>query len=354
MKRRLSIALGVVLLVAVIGVIVFDRDDETPTRDVVVRGVIGSEKLAFFRDERVREAFAAHGVTVEVDTAGSRQIATTVDLAGYDFVFPSSQPAAQRIQRDRNVTTAYTPFQSPMAVATFAPVVEVLERAGVIRDGLLDVGRYLELARAGTRWDELPGNTEFRARKSVLITTTDPRDSNSAAMYVAIASYVANGNAVVASQDAEARLLPELTGLFLRQGYAQSSSAGPFEDYLVAGMGRVPMALVYESQFLGRQVRGDGTIQPDMRLVYLAPTVYSEHTLVPLTDPGDEVGRLLTTDDRLGRLAAEFGFRTSDPGVFADVMAEHDLTAPDLVDVVEPPSFETLERLLDGIEARYS
>jgi hypothetical protein len=353
-KRRLSIALGVVLLAAVIGVIVLGQDEEAPAQQRTVRGVIGSEKVAFFRDQRVVEAFAKHGISVEVDSAGSRQIATTVDLDGYDFVFPSSQPAAQRIQRDRKITTAYTPFQSPMAVATFEPIVEVLEGAGVIRDGVLDVGEYLKLARAGTRWDQLPGNTAFEARKSVLITTTDPRDSNSAAMYVAITSYVANGNEVVGSPQAAARLLPELTDLFVKQGYAQSSTEGPFEDYLVAGMGRVPMVLVYESQFLDRQIRGDGTIQPNMRLVYLSPTVYSEHTLVPLAGGGDEVGRLLTTDAELGRLAAEFGFRTSNPTVFADVVADHDVPAPpDLVDVIEPPAYETLERLLTGIEERY-
>ncbi|TCO54980.1 solute-binding protein [Actinocrispum wychmicini] len=355
MKRRLSIALAVVLLVAVVVVIVLDRSDGASTPATQrVRGVIGSEKVAFFRDQRVIDSFAKHGLTVEVDSAGSRQIATTVDLAKYDFVFPSSSPAAQKIQRDRKITTAYTPFQSPMAVATFEPIVNLLTANGVVHNGVLDVGKYLAMAKAGTRWDQLPNNTAFPARKNVLVTTTDPRDSNSAAMYLAITSFVANGNNVVSTQDAEARLLPELTRLFLGQGYTEGSTDGPFGDYLATGMGKTPIVLIYESQFLDRQIRADGSIRPDMRMLYLSPTVYSKHTLLPLKPAGDQVGQLLTTDPELSRLAATFGFRTNDPRVFGQTVADHQLTVPaDLVDVIEPPSYETLERMLDVIGQQY-
>jgi hypothetical protein len=355
-KRRVSIGLAVVLLLAVVGVIIWGRGEEGSDL-TTVRGVIGSEKQAFFTDQRVVDAFAGHGVKVEVDTAGSRQIATTVDLGKYAFAFPSSSPAAQKIQRDRKVTTVYTPFQSPMAIASFEPIVELLRANGVVHKGagdydVLDVAKYLDLTTAGTRWDRLPGNTVYPARKNVLVTTTDPRDSNSAAMYLAIVSFVANGNAVVSSPDQEAKVLPPVAKLFLDQGYTQNSTEGPFEDYLSAGMGKTPLALIYESQFVDRLVRGDGAIRPDMRMLYTAPTVYSKHTLVPLSADGDKVGRLLATDPELGRLAATFGFRTTDPKVFADVAVKAHAPA-DLVDAVEPPSFETLERLLDAVGKQY-
>ncbi|MBW4722066.1 hypothetical protein [Saccharothrix obliqua] len=361
MKRRVSIGSAVVLVLAVAAVVVWGRGGDTPAGEGLtkVRGVIGSEKQAFFTDPRVVAAFARHGLDVEVDTAGSRQIATTVDLDRYEFAFPSSSPAAQRIQRDRGITTAHTPFQSPMAVATFEPIAALLADAGVVRAGaggyqVLDIARYLELTAAGTRWDQLPGNTAYPARKNVLITTTDPRESNSAAMYLAITSFVANGDAVVSGPEQEARVLPAVTKLFLDQGYTQNSTEGPFEDYLAAGMGKTPLALVYESQYVGRRLRGDGSIRPDMRMLYTAPTVYSKHTLVPLSGNGDRVGQLLTTDPELGGLAASFGFRTNDPRVFADVLARAGESAPaELVDAVEPPSFETLERMLDEVGKRY-
>ncbi|AXB41700.1 hypothetical protein [Amycolatopsis albispora] len=362
MKRRLSIAAAVVLVLAVAGVIVFGGPDEPSTQAgglTTVKGVIGSEKLAFFSDQRVADAFAKHGLKVEVDTAGSRQLATSVDLGGYEFAFPSSSPAAQRIQRDRAVTGVYTPFQSPMAVATFEPIVALLTANGVVRQGpgdyqVLDVAKYLELTRANTRWDQLPGNTAFPARKNVLLTTTDPRESNSAAMYLSLVSFVANGNNVVNSPEAEAKVLPELSKLFLDQGYTQNSTEGPFEDYLAAGMGKTPMALIYESQFVDRLVRGDGSIRADMRLLYPAPTVYSKHTLVPLSPNGDRIGQLLTSDPELGKLAATFGFRTNDPRLFGEVVAAANAPVPaELVDTVEPPSFETLERMLDAVQKQY-
>ncbi|MFE3173819.1 hypothetical protein ACFXPA_21900 [Amycolatopsis sp. NPDC059090] len=358
MKRRLSIGLAVVLVLAVAGVVVWGRsgDDSAAGGGItVVRGVIGSEKQAFFTDQRVVDAFARQGLKVEVDTAGSRQIATAVDLGKYEFAFPSSSPAAQKIQRDKKVTTVYTPFQSPMAVATFEPIVQLLSGNGVVRKGagdyqVLDIAKYLQLA--GTRWDQLPNNTAYPVRKNVLVTTTDPRESNSAAMYLSIVSFVANGNNVVSSPDQEAKVLPQVAKLFLDQGYTQNSTEGPFEDYLSAGMGKTPLALIYESQYVDRVLRNDGSIRPDMRMLYTAPTVYSKHTLVPFSANGNKVGQALSTDPELGKLAAAFGFRTTNPQVFREVAARAKVPG-ELVDAVEPPSFETLERMLDSIQKQY-
>ncbi|WP_449066041.1 hypothetical protein [Planomonospora algeriensis] len=195
MKRLLGIALAL-LLAAVVAVAVYlGNGGDGP---VVVRGVIGSEKEPFFNDPRVRAAFEKHGLRVEVETAGSRQIATEFDLDGYAFAFPSSLPAAEKIRKDRKAARVYSPFHSPMAVATFEPIVRVLAGAGLVRDSgqdhqILDIAAYLDLVAEGTRWDRLPGNTSYPARKRVLLTTTDVRTSNSAAMYLAMTSYVANG-----------------------------------------------------------------------------------------------------------------------------------------------------------------
>jgi hypothetical protein len=353
MRRAFGIGLAVALLVGLVVMTLVDKHRELTT----VRGVIGSEKLAFFNDPRVRDAFAAHGLRVEVDPAGSREITTRVDLDRYDFAFPSSSPAAERIQRDRKIIRGYAPFSSPIAIATFTPIVELLTRAGVVRQGpgypVLDMAAYLALAERGTRWDQLPGNTSYPARKDILITTTDPNSSNSAAMYLAIASYVANGQRVVTDPEAEARVQPVVDRLLTDQGYTQSSTEGPFEDYLAVGIGKTPLALVYEAQFADRLIRADGSIGPDRVLLYPDPTVLCKHTLVPLREAGNQVGELLTTDPELTRLAAEFGFRTQDRRQFDAVRAEHQLPMPaDIVDVIEPPPFESLERMLDAAARR--
>ena len=239
-----------------------------------------------------------------------------------------------------------------MAVATFAPVVDLLTQAGVVAPGssTFDVRRYLEIAAAGTRWDQLPGNTAFPARKDVLLSTTAPCQSNSAAMYLGIASYVANADTVVADAAATTAVLPAVQPLFRDQGYLPPSTEVLFEDYLSAGMGRVPMAVVYEAQYLAEALSPDPVLPADARLLYPSPTVFSRHTLVPLTPAGDRVGELITADPQLATLAAEHGFRPTDPRPFAEALRNRGLPQPPtLVDVVEPPSFDTLEGMLTSL-----
>ncbi|GLW23082.1 hypothetical protein Mame01_31250 [Microbispora amethystogenes] len=370
MKRWIGVGLALLLGVAVVLALVLgdDRGGGDGQGDgrgdgqgalTTVRGVIGSEKKPFFDDAAVRAAFARHGLRVEVDTAGSREIASTVDLRPYDFAFPSSVPAAEKIRQTRKIARTYSPFYSPMAVATFQPIVDVLAKAGVVRDSgsgyqVLDLRRFLDLVARGTRWDALPGNTAYRARKRVLLTTTDVRTSNSAAMYLAATSYVANGDDVVSSREQVAAAAAKIAPLFLDQGYSESSTEAPFEDYLALGIGKTPMVVIYEAQYAARLFAGGGAVRPDMRLIYPAPTVLSKHTLVPLTARAAEVGRLLQEDPEFARLAARHGFRTADPGVFADLAAKAKAPVPgSLVDVVEPPAYDRLEELVATIERRY-
>ncbi|GGL01205.1 three-helix bundle dimerization domain-containing protein [Nocardia jinanensis] len=321
-----------------------------------VTGVVGSEKSAFFADERVADVFAAHGYEVRVEAAGSREISTSVDLDGRAFAFPSSLPAAERLKREVGVSTQFIPFYSPMAIATFAPIVQLLDAAGVVKfDGpapTLDFSAYIDLVQRGVQWDELAGNSSYRVGKNILVSTTDARTSNSAAMYLAVASYVVNDHAVVRGATAEQHVMPTLQRLFLAQGYTEGSSAGPFEEYLTAGMGPTPMTWIYEAQYVAAAV--EKRLRPDMVLLYPSPTVLSRHTVVPLTPEGEEIGALLHNDAELQSLAAEHGFRTGDVARFDEVVGEHEVAvSPDLVDIVDVPAYETLEHLIDGVAAAY-
>ncbi|MEO3870911.1 hypothetical protein ABGB18_19035 [Nonomuraea sp. B12E4] len=357
MKRRVGVILAVILAgVAVAAIFLGNREPDKPQM-TLVRGVIGSEKKPFFDDSRVKAAFAEHGLRVEVDTAGSRQIVTDVDLNRYAFAFPSSVPAAEQIKSDRGATTTYSPFYSPMAVATFEPIAALLTKAGLLSDSgkgyqTLDIKKYLDIVAKGTRWDQLPDNSDYQARKRVLLTTTDIRTSNSAAMYLAAIGYVANGDDVPTSDAQIAKIAPMLAPAVLDQGFAESSSEGSFEDYLALGAGKTPMLVVYEAQYLAHVFAGDGAIKPDMRLVYPSPTVLSKHTLVPLKGAGDRVGELLTKDPELQALAAAYGFRTTDPKAFADLAAKTRApAAASLVNVVEPPAYARLDRLITTIDS---
>jgi hypothetical protein len=141
--------------------------------------------------------------------------------------------AAERIRRQRKVTAFYQPFYTPMAVATFKPIAQLLRKAGLatpLADGYwrFDMKRYLDLVGKETRWNQLPGNQTYPANKSLLLASPDVRTSNSAAMYLAIASYVRNGDHVVENAAQGDRLVDQVAPLFLRQGFGPGGCAyGP-------------------------------------------------------------------------------------------------------------------------------
>jgi hypothetical protein len=356
MSRLLGLVLAGILAVGVVVAVAVSLTGRlAPQSQTTVLGVIGSEKQAFFQDAEVQAVFHRNGLDVKVDTAGSREIATSVDLSHYDFAFPAGVPAAQKIRTDRRAKATYEPFSTPMAIATFRPIAQLLVANHVASDAggyyTFDVQAYLALVARNARWTDLAGNTAYVASKSVLVTSTDVRTSNSAAMYLAIASYVANGGNVVADDATARRLVPLVAPLFLRQGFAASSSDEPFQDYLSVGAGKTPLVMIYEAQFLSLAAAHDRALTPDMVLMYPNPTVLSKHTLVPLKPAGDRVGSLLRSDRDLQRLAARYGFHTSDPAVLTAYLKARGVPAPPpLVNVIEPPAYDPLETMIAGID----
>ena len=163
--------------------------------------------------------------------------------------------------KERKISQTYVPFFTPMAVASFRSIANLLAAAGVAHHTAngwtLDMKAYLALTNKNTRWDQLKDNTSYPVNKSILITSTDISTSNSAAMYAAITSYVANGDNVVTSPAAAQTVIPSVEPLFLRQGFAESSSEAPFDDYLSIGVGKTPLVMIYESQFIDRAASKD-------------------------------------------------------------------------------------------------
>src|SRR3954466_15072418 len=166
MRRSVGIILAAVLAVGVIVAIVVSvsggggSGKPTDAPAVVVRGVIGSEKQPFFDDRRVQAEFRKHGLRVAVDTAGSRSIATTVDLSKYDFAFPSGVPAASAIKAKSGASTTYNVFYTPMVIASWQDITRILEAAKVATShgtyDTFDVKAFLDLVKGNKRWTDLP------------------------------------------------------------------------------------------------------------------------------------------------------------------------------------------------------
>ncbi|CAL9409131.1 hypothetical protein SUDANB121_01632 [Nocardiopsis dassonvillei] len=343
-----------VALVVAIGAVLVDRWSGGGT---VVEGVVGSEKVEFFRDERVAARLAELGYEVRVRPRGSRLLAQ--DTEGADFVSPGSDAGTDHVQRQHGVSTEYRLFSTPMVVLSYEPLAEALREAGVAReeeDGTwsFDVAAYLELTADRTRWRDLPGDSVgSNNRNEVLVRTTDPRTSNSAGLYAAVLSYLLNGEEVVPPGGPDREITDRLAGLFLAQGQPPESSQQPFEQFRDLGPGHTPLLWAYEAQYVHAVVNGPA-MPDDAVLMYPEPTVYSAHTLVPLTEAGDAVGALLAEDAELRALATRHGFRAEGGDAFAELVAEHGLPVRTRVDdVVNTPTYEALEALLSGIEDAY-
>lgn len=367
MKRKI---IGVIVLLAVIATVILtvvgktktDATAGTTNSNVTITGVVGSEKKAFFEDSRVKEVLAANGLDVKIDTAGSRDIAN-IDLAGkYDFAFPSSAPAAEKISDKVNPRTIYSPFYSPMAIASYKPVMELLAKNGVASQNAkgvwhVNMQAYLKLVSDGTKWKDLTGADKlYNSPRSVLISSTDIRKSNSAAMYLSLASYALNNDFPVSTDVQADRVLPVASKLFLAQGYSESSSDDPFQNYLSQGMGAVPMVMIYESQFVGEAISDSSRISDQMVLAYPEPTVFSKHALIPVTDKANKLGNLLVSDPKLIELIAEYGFRpSSNSAVFNKTSDEHKVAVDkDIINIANAPSYEMLESMLTKISNEYA
>ncbi|ADV66581.1 hypothetical protein [Deinococcus maricopensis] len=352
MRKPLNVLLTI-LLIAGVGFAAYRSvRGQLDARSVVtVRGMIGSEKDAFFRDPEVIRALAAHRLRVDLLKAGSRELMTR-DLGGLDFAFPAGVPAANALRARVNARTTYDVFYTPIVVASWVPIVNILEANGVARrtgdTTTLNLRALLPLMERGTRWTDLKGSGAYPASRSVLITTTDVRTSNSAAMYLALISHLLNGEQVAQPTDIT-RLMPRVAPLFLRQGYQESSSAGPFEDYLALGAGKTPLVNVYESQYL--EAARAGHLPRGAALLYPTPTVFTKHVLVPITPAGAQLGEVLSTDPALQGLAARYGFRTRDTALFQQAVKGAGVHVPDtLVDVVDLPTQDVMERMIAAIE----
>jgi hypothetical protein len=356
LRKAFGPLLAVLLLVGVGFAINYSiHDKKVEDARITVKVLTGSEKEKFLTDPELAKVLDEQGIVLSVQKAGSREIANRPDLKSFDVAYPAGEHAAVKIAQITGSKRLFTSFYTPMAVASWKTLMPVLEQSGLVtqKEGgyfLVDMGKLLALMQKGTRWKDLPGNTVYAVGKSILVTSTDARKSNSGGMYLALAAYLANGNNVV-DNDADAnKIAAGMVGLFSRQGFQESSSAGPFEDYTAMGIGKAPLVMVYEQQFLEYMFSHQNP-NPDMVLLYPAPTVLSKHTIVALTDNGARFAQVMTTDPKVNSIAQRYGFRSQDnTELFANADKKKLSIPKTVVDVIDPPSYDILEKLIKRIE----
>jgi hypothetical protein len=365
MSKASKVLLTVVLL-AGFGLALFfamrgQQEAETlqaETAAEALNGVIALDVEPFFKDERVRKILREHRLPVNVTRIGSRDMAARVVPGSMpDFLFPSGVVAANQISEAARQTrigvTQSSPFHTPMVIASWTPIANILEANGMAKplgDRIygVDMAKLTVTMLAKKRWKDLQGAAAYDVTRSVLVSTTDVRRSNSAAMYLALTSYALQGDVVTDRATASATAA-KLAELFKRQGYQENYVNGNFDDYVTIGIGKTPMAFIYENQIVNYALAKKG-IGTDMVLLYPQPTIINKVVFIAASERARALGDLLGSHAELQRIAVEYGFRVADSGVFMQAVKPTGLAVEErLTQVIDPPSFDLMAEMIDVV-----
>ena len=325
---------------------------------VELKGLIALDVEPYFKDERVRRALAARKLPVSVVRMGSRDMAAKVAPGSTpDFFFSSGVVAANQIvdaARKANVTAVQSaPFHTPLVIASWEPIAQILVANGVAKALSpqvygVDMSKLTELMLARKRWKDLKGASAYDVGRSVLVSTTDLRRSNSGALYLALTSAAVHGDVVTDRATAQ-QLSTKLAELFKRQGYQENYVDGNFDDYVAIGIGKTPMAFIYENQLV-RHALAKGGIGAGMVLMYPLPTIVNKVVFVAMNERARALGQALAQDAELQAIAVEYGFRIADADRFVAAVKPTGLAVePRVTQVIDPPSFEIMSEMIDVV-----
>jgi len=381
MNRTAKAIVTVVLLAALGGAVFFAlrgtqqeqlANGQNPTlslpglrgmQTIELTGVIALDVEPYFKDSRVLKVLADNGFKLNVTRIGSRDMAQRVaQSGGPDFMFPSGIVAANQIldaaKRANQTGTQYTPFYTPMVIASWKPIAGILQANGLaspLSGGAysVDLAKLVALMQAKTRWRDMKASAAFDVNKSVLVSTTDVRKSNSGAMYLALAAYALNGNELPGDRATAELVAKKATDLFKRQGYQENYVNGNFDDYVAIGIGKTPMAFIYENQMIAYAL--SKPVAVDMALLYPNPTIVNKVVFVAMNERSKRLGDLLTTNAELLNIGLEYGFRTSDSAAFLQKAQAAKLGVDEkLNNLIDPPSFETMSLMIDVVTREMS
>jgi len=380
MNKNLKNALITVALLTALGGGLFystlDRKQETASRTAIadetrraaqmveLSGLIAVDVEPFFKDERVVKLLYENNFRANVIRIGSREMAGRVakDTAP-DFFMPSGVVAGNQISeaaKKAGYTTAtYSPYFTPLVIASWVPIAKILAAnkiaapvgEGGSKDNIYDVDLVglTNLMLSKKRWRDLAQSQAYEVSRSVLVSTTDVRKSNSAAMYLALTSYAINGSEVISNMESARKIALQVADLYKRQGYQESYVNGNFDDYVGIGIGKTPLAFIYENQLVGYAI-GRKAVDKEMVLMYPKPTIFNKVIVVTMREKAKPFAELLSSNPQLQAIATEYGFRTSIAAALPEAANKVGLVIkPRIVDVIDPPSYEIMAEMIDVI-----
>ncbi|MEU9717176.1 hypothetical protein [Streptomyces sp. NPDC047976] len=335
-RRRLGAVLAPALAVVLIGgaLLAESGNAALPAERIVTLEGRMASKRDYFEDPEVQRILLRHHIRLHITSAGSREVAVR-DLSGYDFVFPSGQPAGDlittRLAAENKYAKVHRPFVSPIVLATYREYAETLREAGIATPQpgssaggapgrplyyVLDMGMFLSGINEGKRWNGLGIQRHGISNDNrIVVQSPDVCESNSAGTYLALVSYTRRGNgSEVPSTDQEADARADAIAPLMEQGLPASDV---FRTYISPeGKGIAPLVVAYEHQYLTYQAQvlaESKRLDTQRVLLYPSTQFVTQPEFIALNRDGDRLGELLTHDPGLRRRAMELGFRILDP-----------------------------------------
>jgi len=328
----------------------------------VVKGLVGGEKSGFLADEQVQKILAdKYGLAVDGNKRGSIEMVTG-DVAGNDFLWPSSQFAAElftnrQAQGSAKSIKSETIFNSPIVFYSWNIVTdafvnqEIVEKRGPTYY-LTDTPGFVKLISTGAKWKDI-GLPQLYGK--VTIYSTDPNRSNSGTMFAALLATLLNEGDVPDETTVE-KHLPALKQFFGRMGYMEGSSSDLFKQFLNTGVGANPMIVAYENQMIEYSLEHQDQIpmlQQNVRVIYPQPTMWSSHPFIALTANGQKLLEALKDRD-IQRIAWErHGFRSGLLGVENNPAGIKVGGIPPRIESVVPmPNSAAMQKILAELEKK--
>lgn len=356
MKSKHTVWIGLAILVLVVGITVgfiVLRGNKPQVRTLA--GFVGGEKIHFLENPQVQKILLDdYAINLDIYKAGSIDM-VRADHAGKSFLFPSNQTALELYE-----TTIGKPykqdiiFNTPIVLYSHKMVADKLVAAGLANKNgevyTVNMQAMSDALKADKKWTDIGVNELFGP---ITIDTTDPSKSNSGNMFSGLLANMLNGGRVLTTADL-GTVLPELTKIFDKLGYMQTSSSDLFSQFLTTGVGNKPMIAGYENQLLEfskMQSAAWPEVKSDLVILYPEPTVWSTHILIALDADGADLITALQ-DVRLQKIAWEqHGFCT---GVYGSATQAGQFDVPGVAEnitrIIQMPNQKTMEQIITAFE----